>query len=71
MKRKLLAILFILSLLLTSCSNDYFLEGLHVGENGNLWRYNEDLGISLKGPQGEQGEKGDKGDRGEAGYPRL
>lgn len=66
MKKIIVALTLLLSLLLTSCSS----VNLYIGENGNWWNGDEDLGVAAQGPQGEQGPQGtpgEKGDTGEAG----
>jgi len=62
MKKVFLAIVCILTLLLTACAPD-----LYIGENGNWWNGDKDLGITAQGPQGEQGYRGPQGVRGEQG----
>ncbi len=62
MKRLLLILALILALLLVSCESE-----LHVGENGNWWDGDEDLGIVAQGPKGDQGEQGAQGEQGETG----
>ena len=63
----LCSVLVIASLLtMVSCGDDV----PYVGENGNWWIGDEDLGISAVGPQvttGEQGPAGAKGEPGEKG----
>ena len=39
----------------------------YIGENGNWWVGDDDLGVAAQGPQGEKGEQGPKGDKGEQG----
>ena len=39
----------------------------YIGENGNWWIGDTDLGVPATGPKGDQGEKGEKGEQGEAG----
>ncbi len=39
----------------------------YIGENGNWWVGDTDLGVPATGPKGDQGEKGEKGEKGEAG----
>ena len=39
----------------------------YIGENGNWWVGDEDLGVQAQGPQGEKGEKGDTGKKGNKG----
>lgn len=63
MKKILLTLLLALSLLLTSCAS----QVPYIGENGNWWVGDEDLGVSAQGPQGEKGDTGDKGDKGDKG----
>ena len=57
MKKILVSLILILSLFLTSC----YSFDLYVGENGNWWNGDEDLGISAQTPQGEQGIQGEQG----------
>ena len=66
--KKILTVLLACVLLfsLASCAS----KTPYIGENGNWWIGDEDLGVAAQGPQGEQGiqgEKGDKGDQGEQG----
>ncbi|MBQ7906625.1 MAG: leucine-rich repeat protein [Clostridia bacterium] len=66
MKRLLILLSICFCFLLASCSDQY----LHIGENGNWWDNDTDLGVPAQGPQGEtgpQGEEGPKGDKGFAG----
>lgn len=63
MKKFLLLFLLVISLLLTSCAA----QVPYIGENGNWWVGDDDLGVSAQGPQGEKGETGDKGDKGDKG----
>jgi hypothetical protein len=63
MKKFLLTLLLALSLLLTSCAS----QVPYIGENGNWWVGDEDLGVSAQGPQGEKGDTGKKGDEGPKG----
>lgn len=63
MKKIFISLLILLSLALTSCSS----VDLYIGENGNWWNGDEDLGIVAQGPQGEQGPQGIQGERGEQG----
>ncbi len=39
----------------------------YIGENGNWWIGEEDLGVSAQGPKGDQGEPGNAGEKGDAG----
>ena len=53
---------------LSSCQNN----APYIGENGNWWVGDTDLGVPAQGPkgdQGEQGPQGEKGDQGEQGLP--
>ena len=63
MKKIVISLVLLLSLVLTSCSS----VNLHIGENGNWWNGDEDLGIVAQGPQGEQGPRGEQGIQGEQG----
>ena len=63
MKKILITLLLFLSLVLTSCSS----VDLYIGENGNWWNGDEDLGIVAQGPQGETGATGPQGSQGETG----
>lgn len=68
MKKLLISLVLLLSIVLTSCSS----VNLYIGENGNWWNGDEDLGITAQGPQGEQGPQGipgEKGDQGPQGIP--
>ena len=51
MKKIVILLVLLVSLVLTSCSS----VDLYIGENGNWWNGGEDLGITAQGPQGEQG----------------
>ena len=62
MKRIAIALVLLLSLFITSCSS----VDLYIGENGNWWNGDEDLGIVAQGPQGVPGEKGDTGEAGKS-----
>ena len=63
--KKLLTILLTCVLLISlgSCTS----KTPYIGENGNWWIGDEDLGVAAQGPQGEQGIQGDKGDKGDQG----
>lgn len=37
----------------------------YIGENGNWWIGNDDLGVAAQGPQGEPGPRGEQGPQGE------
>lgn len=63
MKKSVVALLILIMLLFTSCNS----PELYVGENGNWWNGDEDLGIVAQGPQGEKGDKGEQGIQGEQG----
>ena len=63
MKKIIVSLILLLSLVLTSCSS----VNLYIGENGNWWNGDEDLGIVAQGPQGEQGPQGVPGEKGEPG----
>ena len=63
MKKIIVALTLLLSLLLTSCSS----VNLYIGENGNWWNGDEDLGIVAQGPRGEQGIQGERGPQCEQG----
>ena len=65
MKKIIVSLVLLLSLLLTSCSS----VDLYIGENGNWWNGDEDLGIVAQGPQGEQGIQGVQGEKGDTGEP--
>ena len=43
----------------------------HIGENGNWWVGETDLGVYVQGPRGEQGEQGEVGPQGPAGADGL
>ena len=55
--KKLLIVLLICMLLLSlaSCAS----ETPYIGENGNWWIGDEDLGVAAQGPQGDQGPQGE------------
>ena len=63
MKKIVISLVLLLSLVLTSCSS----VDLYIGENGNWWNGDEDLGIVAQGPQGERGPQGEQGIQGEQG----
>lgn len=63
MKKFFFLLALLLALLLTSCSS----ITPYIGENGNWWVGDEDLGVSAQGPQGEKGSTGLRGPKGEAG----
>ena len=74
MKKAFLALVILVSLLLTACTA----ESPYIGENGNWWIGEEDLGVPAQGPQGLPGvagaqgipgAAGSKGDEGEKGIP--
>ncbi len=64
--KKLLYILFavFMCLFLMACEDNT----PYIGENGNWWIGDEDLGVQAQGPQGEKGDVGEKGDKGDKGY---
>lgn len=64
MKKKVMlgTVLLAFCLLLTSC-----VSAPYIGENGNWWQGDEDLGIAAQGPQGVQGVQGEQGIQGEVG----
>lgn len=64
MKRLLFLLSVCFCFLLVSCSDQY----LHIGENGNWWDNDTDLGVSAQGPQGETGPKGEEGPKGDKGF---
>ncbi len=65
MMKKLLCALLVLvaCLFLMACEDNT----PYIGENGNWWIGEEDLGVQAQGPQGEKGETGEKGDKGNRG----
>ncbi len=58
-------IVFCLVLGCISCNNSS--NTPYIGENGNWWVGDTDLGYSATGPKGDTGEKGDTGAQGETG----
>lgn len=62
-----LAVTLMLGILLftVGCGTDG--QTPYIGENGNWWVGDTDLGVPATGPKGDQGEKGEKGEQGEAG----
>lgn len=56
-------ILIAMAVLLTGCQA----ATPFIGENGNWWIGDSDLGIAAQGPQGEQGSQGEQGPQGEQG----
>ena len=63
-----LAVTIVLGVLLftVGCGTDG--QTPYIGENGNWWVGDTDLGVPATGPQGEKGDKGDPGEAGVNGY---
>ena len=61
-KRIVMSVMLAVCLLLSSC-----VSAPYIGENGNWWCGDEDLGVAAQGPQGEQGIQGEQGPQGEVG----
>ena len=65
-KLAICVLLIIMAVMLTACCEHNF----HIGQNGNLWDGDKDLGVQIQGvqgPQGEQGIQGEQGPQGEQG----
>ena len=74
MKKIVVAMILLLSFVLSACATTVDMSELYIGENGNWWIGDKDLGYSAKGeqgPQGEQGVQGEQGEKGEQGEQGL